>query len=290
MEKKEKFISGQNGFAMLVLLLLFAVAGILVPSLMNNESGSQWFMIIITGLSLFMMAGLSIIKPNEALVITFFGKYHGTCMNNGFFWFNPFTVRTKISVRARNITGEPIKVNDKMGNPILIGIVLVWKVEDTFKASFDVDNYIMFVNVQSEAAVRNLAGSYPYDNLEDEHAEITLRSGGEEVNKMLESALTERLSIAGIKVIEARISHLAYAPEIAGAMLQRQQATAIVAARYKIVEGAVSMVELALNQLSVKKIIDLDDDKKAAMVSNLMVVLTSDRATTPVVNTGTLYN
>jgi regulator of protease activity HflC (stomatin/prohibitin superfamily) len=166
----------------------------------------------------------------------------------------------------------------------------VWKVEDTYKASFDVDNYIMFVDVQSEAAVRNLAGAYPYDNLEDEHAEITLRDGGEEVNKMLETALTERLAIAGIKVIEARISHLAYAPEIAGAMLQRQQATAVVAARFKIVEGAVSMVELALKQLSEKQVLDLDDDKKAAMVSNLMVVLTSDRAAAPVVNTGTLYN
>jgi regulator of protease activity HflC (stomatin/prohibitin superfamily) len=237
-----------------------------------------------------MLIGLSIIKPNETLVVTFFGKYQGTCVNNRFFWFNPFTLRQKISVRARNVNGEPIKVNDKMGNPIMIGIVLVWRVEDTFKASFDVDNYVKFVDVQSEAAVRNLAGAYPYDNLEDEHAEITLRGGGEEVSKMLEAALTDRLAIAGIKVIEARISHLAYAPEIAGAMLQRQQATAVVAARFKIVEGAVSMVELALKQMSEKKIIELDDDKKAAMVSNLMVVLTSDRAASPVVNTGTLYN
>jgi len=294
MEKKEKFISGKNGFGMFFILLIFAVAGILIPAIMEvnipQSSGVQWLMLLVSGVACIMMVGLSIIKPNEALVVTFFGKYHGTCINNGFFWFNPFTVRTKISVRARNINGDTIKVNDKMGNPILIGIVLVWKVEDTFKASFDVDNYVMFVDVQSEAAVRNLAGSYPYDNLEDEHAHITLRGGGEEVNEVLEKALTERLAIAGIKVIEARISHLAYAPEIAGAMLQRQQATAIVAARYKIVEGAVSMVELALKQLSEKNVIELDDDKKAAMVSNLMVVLTSDRATTPVVNTGTLHN
>jgi len=286
MEKKEKFISGKNGFGMLTILLLFSIAGVLTPSLM----GTYWFMLILTPVSLIMLLGLSIIRPNEALVVTFFGKYQGTCMNNGFYWFNPFTSRQKISVRARNVNGEQIKVNDKMGNPILIGIVLVWKVEDTYKASFDVDNYIKFVDVQSEAAVRNLAGSYSYDNLEDEQAEITLRGGGEEVNDMLETALTDRLAIAGIKVIEARISNLAYAPEIAGAMLQRQQATAIVAARYKIVEGAVSMVELALKQLSEKKVIELDDEKKAAMASNLMVVLTSDRSATPVVNTGTLYN
>jgi regulator of protease activity HflC (stomatin/prohibitin superfamily) len=294
MMKKEKFISGTNGFGMLTVLILVAIAGILIPALLEvyapQTHGAKWLSIFLTLVSMIMMIGFSIIKPNEALVVTFFGKYTGTCIHNGFFWFNPFTLRTRISVRARNVNGDPIKVNDKMGNPILIGIVLVWKVEDTFKASFDVDNYVMFVDVQSEAAVRNLAGSYPYDNLEDEHASITLRGGGEEVNNMLETALTERLAIAGIKVIEARISNLAYAPEIAGAMLQRQQATAIVAARYKIVEGAVSMVELALKQLSDKNVIDLDDEKRAAMVSNLMVVLTADRAVAPVVNTGTLYS
>ncbi|MCL2247069.1 MAG: SPFH domain-containing protein [Lentimicrobiaceae bacterium] len=294
MEKKEKFISGKNGFGMFTILLLMAIAGILAPALLEtyapHTSGARWLLLILSAVSFIMMIGLSIIKPNEALVITFFGKYQGTCMNNGFFWFNPLTLRTRISVRARNENSDPIKVNDKMGNPIMIGIVLVWKVEDTFKASFDVDNYVKFVDVQSEAAIRNLAGSYPYDSLEDEHADITLRGGGEEVNDMLEAALTDRLAIAGIKVIEARISNLAYAPEIAGAMLQRQQATAMVAARFKIVEGAVSMVDLALRQLSEKQVIDLDDDKKAAMVSNLMVVLTSDRAATPVVNAGTLYN
>jgi regulator of protease activity HflC (stomatin/prohibitin superfamily) len=294
MEKKEKFITGKNGFGMLAILLLVFIAGILVPALMEGylPQGAQeaWLLTLLSCIAVFMMIGFSIIRPNEALVVTFFGMYSGTSTQNGFFWFNPFTGRSRISVRARNENSDPIKVNDKMGNPILIGAVLVWKVEDTFKASFDVDNYVTFVDVQSEAAIRNLAGSYPYDNLEDEHAGITLRGGGEEVNDMLEAALTERLAIAGIKVIEARISYLAYAPEIAGAMLQRQQATAIVAARYKIVEGAVSMVELALKQLSEKKVIDLDDDKKAAMASNLMVVLTSDRSATPVVNAGTLYS
>jgi len=294
MEKKEKFISGKNGFGMLAFLLFLFIGGILAPSLLEwvLPLGAQawWLLTLLSCLALFMVIGFSVIRPNEALVVTFFGKYKGTCKENGFFWFHPFTGRYRISVRARNETDDPIKVNDKMGNPIMIGAVLVWKVEDTYKASFDVDNYVMFVDVQSEAAIRSLAGAYPYDNLEDEHAEITLRGGGEEVNDMLEAALTERLAIAGIKVIEARISYLAYAPEIAGAMLQRQQATAIVAARFKIVEGAVSMVELALNQLSEKKVIELDDEKKAAMASNLMVVLTSDRSASPVINAGTLYS
>lgn len=294
MEKKEKFITGKNGFVMLFVLSLLFIAGMVVPGILEDSlalgARYYWFLTFISFMALIMMIGFSIVRPNEVLVVTFFGKYKGTCTQNGFVWFHPFTARARISVRARNVTGEPIKVNDKMGNPIMIGAVLVWKVDDSYKASFDVDNYVMFVDVQSEAAIRNLAGSYPYDNLEDEHAEITLRGGGEEVNDMLEAALTERLAIAGIKVIEARISYLAYAPEIAGAMLQRQQATAIVAARYKIVDGAVSMVELALNRLSEKKVIELDDDKKAAMASNLMVVLTSDRSATPVVNAGTLYN
>ncbi|MCL1974193.1 MAG: SPFH domain-containing protein [Bacteroidetes bacterium] len=294
MEKKEKFITGKNGFGILALLLLPFIGGILAPAVLEEvlPLGAQawWVLTIMSCVALFMAIGFSVIRPNEALVVVFFGKYRGTCIENGFYWFNPFTARTRISVRARNVTDDPIKVNDRMGNPIMIGAVLVWKVEDTYKASFDVDNYVLFVDVQSEAAIRHLAGSYPYDNLEDEHAEITLRGGGDEVNEMLEAALSERLAIAGIKVIEARISYLAYAPEIAGAMLQRQQATAIVAARYKIVEGAVSMVELALNQLSEKKVIELDDEKKAAMASNLMVVLTSDRSATPVVNTGTLYS
>jgi regulator of protease activity HflC (stomatin/prohibitin superfamily) len=205
-------------------------------------------------------------------------------------WVNPFFTRKKISLRARSLDSEHIKVNDKIGNPIMIGVVMVWKVEDTFKAAFEVDDYVHFVDIQSEAAVRKLAGHFPYDDFEAENAEITLRGGGEEVNQMLEDEITERLSIAGIKVIEARINYIAYAQEIAGAMLKRQQATAIVAARTKIVEGAVGMVEMALDALSKKKIIEFDDERKMAMVSNLMVVLTSDKDVSPVVNTGTLYS
>ena len=201
---------------------------------------------------------------------------------------NPFFTRKKISLRARNFDSEPIKVNDKVGNPIKIGVVLVWKVEETFKAAFDVDEYEHFVVVQSEAALRKLAGKYPYDNFEDEEAEVTLRSGVEEVNEELEKEIVERLAIAGIHVIEARINYIAYAEEIASAMLRRQQATAVVAARHKIVEGAVSMVEMALEQLAGKEIVDMDQDDKAAMVSNLMVVLCSDESARPVVNAGTL--
>jgi regulator of protease activity HflC (stomatin/prohibitin superfamily) len=218
------------------------------------------------------------------------GAYKGTIKGNGYWWVNPFFVRKKISLRARNLDSEPIKVNDKIGNPVMIGVVLVWRVEETFKAAFEVDDYEHFVSIQSEAAVRKLAGEYPYDNLEDEDAKITLRGGADEVNGMLENEITERLSIAGIQVIEARINYLAYASEIASAMLKRQQATAVVAARYKIVEGAVSMVEMALHELSKKEIIEMDEEKKAAMVSNLMVVLCSDKDATPVVNTGTLHH
>jgi len=235
-----------------------------------------------------MMAGFFINNPNEATVLVFFGEYKGTAKENGFFWVNPFMTKTKISLRARNLDSQPIKVNDKLGNPIMIGIVLVWKVADTFKAAFEVNDYESFVKIQSEAAIRKLAGTYPYDNFDDAQEEISLRSGNAEVHEELVIELTERLSIAGIEVMEARISNLAYAQEIAGAMLQRQQATAIVAARVKIVEGAVGMVDLALKSLSQKQIIELDDDKKAAMVSNLMVVLCSDKAANPVINTGTL--
>jgi hypothetical protein len=218
-----------------------------------------------------------------------FGAYKGTIKTNGFYWVNPFFAKKKISLRARNFDSETIKVNDKLGNPIMIGMVLVWKVEDTYKAAFGVDEYEHFVVVQSEAALRKLAGLYPYDNIEDENARITLRDGGEEVNDQLEAEIKERLLIAGINVIEARINYIAYAQEIAQAMLKRQQATAIVAARYKIVEGAVSMVEMALEELSRKQIVSLDEERKATMVSNLMVVLCSDKDATPVVNTGTLY-
>jgi hypothetical protein len=219
-----------------------------------------------------------------------FGAYKGTIRENGFFWVNPFYVKKIISLRARNFDSDPIKVNDKLGNPIKIGFVLVWRVAETFKAAFEVDDFQHFVLVQSDAALRKLAGLYPYDNLEDHEAVISLRGGGEEVNEELEREIRERLSIAGVEVIEARINYIAYAEEIANAMLRRQQASAVVAARFKIVEGAVSMVEMALEQLSEKKIVDLDEEKKAAMVSNLMVVLCSDKDATPIVNTGTLHS
>lgn len=287
----EVYICPANGWLMLFVTLTGTIAGIAVPAtLLANGGSDMWgWLFIIPVVCLVLMCGLFVVNPNESAVMTFFGKYVGTVVENGFFFMNPFAVKKSVSLRARNLNGEPIKVNDLMGNPIMIGVVLVWRVKDTFKASFEVDDYSRFVDIQSEAAIRNLAGAYPYDNLEDEDASITLRNGGEEVNDLLENSLAERLSIAGIEVIEARISYLAYAPEIAGAMLQRQQATAMVAARHKIVEGAVGMVQMALEQLSEKEIIELDEEKKAAMVSNLMVVLTSDRAATPVVNAGSLY-
>jgi regulator of protease activity HflC (stomatin/prohibitin superfamily) len=241
-------------------------------------------------LSILCLIGLVVVNPNESVVAVLFGSYAGTLKENGFFWMNPFYIKRRISLRARNNESQPIKVNDKLGNPIMIGIVLVWRVENTFKAAFDVDNYELFVKIQSESAIRKLAGIYPYDSFDDDHSDISLRSGGDEINHQLEKELSERLQMAGISVIEARISNLAYSQEIAGAMLQRQQATAIVAARTRIVEGAVGMVELALHQLSAKKIIELDDERKAAMVSNLLVVLCSERSATPVVNAGTLNN
>jgi regulator of protease activity HflC (stomatin/prohibitin superfamily) len=236
-----------------------------------------------------MLPGFFVVNPNGSMVLVLFGDYKGTVKQNGFFWANPFFSKKKISLRARNFDSERVKVNDKEGNPILISVILVWKVNNTFKAAFEVDNYEHFVTVQTDAAVRKLAGLYPYDNFDDEQAEITLRSGMHEVNEALERELDERLAIAGIEVHEARIGYLAYAPEIAQAMLRRQQATAIVAARYKIVEGAVGMVEAALEQLSKKQVIELDESQKAAMVSNLMVVLCGDRDASPVINTGTLH-
>ena len=285
-EKKSSIISGYAG--VLMILIFWGVAIINLAMANENPAGIILSMLLIA-CGVFFAKGLMIINPNESAVLILFGEYKGTIKVNGFFWVNPFYIRRKISLRARNLNREAIKVNDKLGNPIMIGVVLVWKVEDTFKAVFDVDDYAHFVDIQSESATRRLAGHYPYDNFDDEQKEMTLRSGGDEVNHKLELELSERLQLAGIKVLEARISHLAYSSEIAGAMLRRQQATAVVAARMKIVEGAVSMVELALDQLSKKQIIDLDEDKKASMVSNLMVVLCSDKDTTPIVNTGTLH-
>jgi regulator of protease activity HflC (stomatin/prohibitin superfamily) len=238
---------------------------------------------------IFFIRGITIVNPNQSVVCTFFGKYVGTIKDNGLLFVNPFFARQRISLRANNFESSKLKVNDKLGNPIEIAAVIVWLVSDTYKASFDVSNYEQYVKIQSESAVRHLASTCPYDQLEDEHAGITLRDGGDNVNQLLETELNARLSSAGILVREARISHLAYAPEIAGAMLQRQQAAAIVAARFKIVEGAVGMVELALEELGKKQIVQLDEERKAAMVSNLMVVLCGEKAATPVLNTGTLY-
>jgi regulator of protease activity HflC (stomatin/prohibitin superfamily) len=238
----------------------------------------------------FVLPGFMIVNPNESMVLVLFGNYKGTVKDNGFFWVIPFFMRRRISLKARNLNGSPLKVNDKIGNPIEIAAVIVWQVADTFKAAFEVDDYAQYVSIQSEASVRHLAGTCPYDNFEDESAEITLRGGAVNVNTLLESELNERLSPAGIKVLEARISHLAYAQEIAGAMLQRQQATAVVAARKQIVEGAVGMVEMALQKLSERKVVQLDDERKAAMVSNLLVVLCGDKNVSPVINSGTLHN
>ncbi len=287
---KEKFIAPLSGYLGVLVTLATMVAAILLFVFSQEAVGMILGGIVLLVMAVFMMIGLMVVNPNESAVLVLFGDYVGTVVKNGFFWVNPFYVRKKISLRARNLNADPIKVNDKLGNPIMIGIVLVWRVRNTFKAAFEVDDYNHFVEIQSEAAIRKLAGHYPYDNFDDEQKEVTLRSGGEEVNHVLEHELTERLDIAGIEVIEARISYLAYASEIASAMLQRQQATAIVAARQKIVEGAVGMVEMALDLLSKRQIIELDDERKAAMVTNLMVVLTSDKAATPVVNAGTLHH
>lgn len=288
-QQHERFAEPTSGYVMLALVIVMIAAFIYSVTQLNHL---VWLMVL-AGIDLVLaigiMPGFLVVNPNESSVLVLFGDYKGTVKTNGFFWVNPFYTRKKISLRARNLNGVPIKVNDKIGNPIMIGIVLVWKAQDTFKAAFEVDDYIHYVEIQSEAAIRKLAGHYPYDNFDDAEAEISLRSGGEEVNHQLEAELTERLERAGIEVIEARISYLAYSSEIAGAMLRRQQATAIIAARKKIVQGAVSMVEMALEQLSEKNLINLDEDKKATMVSNLMVVLCSDKDASPVINTGTLH-
>lgn len=283
--KQEFTVKPLSGYLVLLAALIIlggAIAGFAFEII--------WLGIVLTCLFILTIIGFTIVEPNGSCVMVLFGAYNGTIRENGFFWVNPFYLKRKISLRARNFDSEPIKVNDKLGNPIKIGFVLVWKVAETYKAVFEVDDYQHFVLVQSDAALRKLAGLYPYDNLEDHDAVMTLRSGGEEVNDELEREIRERLNIAGIQVIEARINYIAYAEEIANAMLRRQQATAVVAARFKIVEGAVSMVQMALEQLSDKKIVELDEEKKAAMVSNLMVVLCGDKDATPVVNTGTLHS
>ncbi len=289
----EKITRPMSGFLMLLVAIVLVVGGgYLLIQEGRDPNGQHYILpILLLMAGIFVFKGLLVVNPNHSCVLVFFGKYVGTVKSNGLLWVNPLYKKQYVSLRAQNLNGAKLKVNDKMGNPIEIAAVCVWQVSDTYKASFDVVNYDQYVLIQSEAAVRHLAVSYAYDNFEDnsEDGELTLRAGGDKVNQMLEKELNDRLSPAGILIKEARISHLAYAAEIAGAMLQRQQATAIVAARAKIVEGAVGMVEMALEMLSKKEIVELDEERKAAMVSNLMVVLCGDKATVPVVNAGTLY-
>lgn len=317
MEAKEFDFKGfkVGGFLALFLHLVVLTAVIVfgfitsVPTLILS--------IVLTIVWFILFAGYMQLEPNEARAMVFFGKYKGTFKDTGFFWVNPFLDKKKLSLRARNLDVEPIKVNDKIGNPVLIGLVLVWKLKDTYKAMFEIDSQTManstptagnasnqvgignavanrmnafenFVKIQSDAALRQVAGQYAYDDNEANTQELTLRSGGEEINDQLEQKLNERLAMAGMEVVEARINYLAYAPEIAAVMLRRQQASAIISAREKIVEGAVSMVKMALHKLSEEQIVELDEEKKAAMVSNLLVVLCADEAARPVVNTGTL--
>ncbi|HNX13093.1 MAG TPA: SPFH domain-containing protein, partial [Paludibacteraceae bacterium] len=299
------------------ILLLAGIVLLFIWGVTSSLSNNLAVFVIILSVLLFICnliawGGFMQIEPNEARVMIFFGKYEGTVKENGFFWVNPFYTKKRLTLRARNLDAEPIKVNDKAGNPIMIGMVVVWSVVDTYKASFDVDNasmtsgvpgtnqdnvnakmkaYENFVKIQSDAALRKVAGMYAYDhNTSGDETSLTLRSGGEEMNELLENQINERLRIAGIEVIEARINYIAYAPEIASVMLRRQQADAIIAAREKIVEGAVGMVKMALDKLSKDGIIELDDDKKAAMVSNLLVVLCGESNAQPVINSGTLYN
>ena len=320
MENKEFEFKGTvvNGFlmlfvniAVLVLSIYMIVDSIILLDSSNGSfgGGTLAFSILLLVVNIIMWCGFIMLEPNEARVTTWFGKYGGTFSKTGYYWINPFYGTKKVSLRARNLDAEPIKVNDKTGNPVMIGLVLVWKLKDTYKALFEVDSQTManiaqgqvgtdvrsimnalerFVRVQSDAALRQVAGQYAYDDEDNKSSELTLRGGGEEINDQLEQKLNERLALAGIEVVEARINYLAYAPEIAAVMLRRQQASAIITAREKIVEGAVSMVKMALDKLSSEEIVELDDDKKAAMVSNLLVVLCGDDSAQPVVNTGTL--
>ena len=285
----EKISKPVNGF--LALLISLVLLGLAVWSFVRVQDNTNYTYLGAGSmlLSFFILKGLMIIQPNHARVLSFFGKYVGSVKDNGMFFVNPLYGATKISQRMQNLQTPTLKVNDKMGNPIEIGAVIVWQVNDTYKATYDVSDFSSYIKTQSESALRHLANSFAYDHMEDDTAPITLRDGGTKVNELLEAELNERLSNAGLRISEARISHLAYAQEIAGAMLQRQQATAIVAARSKIVEGAVGMVEMALDMLSKKEIVELDEERKAAMVSNLLVVLCGERGAQPVLNTGSLY-
>jgi regulator of protease activity HflC (stomatin/prohibitin superfamily) len=285
----EKISRPVNGY--LALFISLALLGVAIWAF-TQVANSPTFVYVGAGcllVTFFIWKGLMIIQPNHARVLSFFGKYVASVKENGMFFINPLYASTKLSLRAQNLQIPTLKVNDKMGNPIEIAAVIVWAVSDTYKATYEVADYVNYIRLQSEAALRNLGTSFAYDHMEDETAAITLRDGGTKVNELLEQELNDRLAKAGLLISEARISHLAYAPEIAGAMLQRQQATAIVAARTKIVEGAVGMVEMALDMLSAKDIVTLDEEKKATMVSNLLVVLCGERGAQPVLNTGSLY-
>lgn len=291
---REKTTWTLSGYLMLFVgLLMFVVAVVLVYLAVNMTSVNAiltWAVVILVIFAIFILAGLFVVNPNDARVMVLFGKYAGTIRQDGFFWTNPFMVKRRISLRARNLSGQKLKVNDKLGNPIEIAAVIVWQIDETARAAFEVDSYEQYVVIQSEAAVRHLAQSYPYDTFDDTgHDVLTLRASTDQVNQLLITELEDRLARAGVKVIEARLSHLAYAPEIAEAMLRRQQATAVVAARSQIVHGAVSMVEMALQQLAEKHVVELDEEKRASMVSNLLVVLCSESAASPVINAGTLY-
>ncbi|GAB3222388.1 SPFH domain-containing protein [Spirosoma arcticum] len=280
-DKKLTSISGY--LFLLVALICFVLAGV-----MFRVYGPILSFLLI-GAGIFILKGIVIIYPKEGMTATFFGDYVGTIKETGLRWVNPLYNKVKISLRARNLNGPILKVNDKMGNPVEIAAVVVWQVKDTAKALFEVDNYVNFVQIQSEAAVRKLANTYPYDHMEDETSSVTLRDSTGQINLFLEQELNERLDRAGVDILEARVSHLAYSSEIAGAMLQRQQASAMIAARRLIVEGAVGMVEMALERLEKNGVISLDEERKAAMVSNLLVVLCGEKSVSPVVNAGTLY-
>jgi regulator of protease activity HflC (stomatin/prohibitin superfamily) len=285
-------LSGWTVLIFNIIFLLVAVALIVFGIiLLNNRQGvGGWLLglgIISLISSIIIFVGFFTVEPNEAVVLILFGKYKGTEKTTGFRWANPLYTKKKISLRVRNFDSEKLKVNDQKGNPIEISAVVVWKVEDTAEAVFEVDDYLNYVHVQSESAIRHLATSYPYDDTEGE--KISLRSSIDEVSEHLQKEIHERVNAAGVQVLEARINHLAYSPEIAHAMLQRQQAQAIIAARQKIVEGAVGMVDMALEKLKDQSIVDLDEERKANMVSNLMVVLCSEKAAQPIINTGSLY-
>ena len=286
---REREIKGWSGTVVAIVLVALLIYS--VPALVGAIRGQSPVLIVawivVDVLAVLALFGLTVVNPNEAKAVLLFGVYKGTIKQQGFYWVNPLTVRRRISLRVRNFESSRLKVNDRDGNPIEIAAVIVWRVVETFEALFRVDDFEQFVHVQSEAAVRNLATSYPYDAHEDE--QVSLRLSAAEIAQRLKTEIQERLATAGVEVIEARLSHLAYSPEIASAMLRRQQASAIIAARQKIVEGAVGMVEMSLEHLSQKRVVHLDEERKAAMVSNLLVVLCSDRDAQPVVNTGTLY-